>query len=129
VERDSLGEMAVPAQAYYGIHTMRALENFPISSVPIGVISDLIRAFAIVKRAAACANRDLELMDPAKADLIARVCEEIESGQWHDQFVVDVIQGGAGTSTNMNFNEVIANRGLELLGRPARRLPGAAPDR
>ena len=118
IERDSLGEMAVPAQAYYGIHTMRALENFPISSVPIGVISDLLRAFAIVKRAAACANRDLELMDPAKADLIARVCEEIESGQWHDQFVVDVIQGGAGTSTNMNFNEVIANRGLELLGRP-----------
>jgi len=118
LERDSLGEMAVPAQAYYGIHTMRALENFPISSVPIGVITDLIRAFAIVKRAAASANRDLELIDPAKADAIIRACQEIEGGQWHDQFVVDVIQGGAGTSTNMNFNEVIANRGLELLGRP-----------
>src|SRR5438132_2538905 len=118
LERDSLGEMAVPAQAYYGIHTMRALENFPISSVPIGVITDLIRAFAIVKRAAASANRDLELIDPAKATAIIRACEEIEAGQWHDQFVVDVIQGGAGTSTNMNFNEVIANRGLELLGRP-----------
>ncbi len=118
LERDSLGEMAVPARACYGIHTMRALENFPISSVPIGVITDLIRAFAIVKRAAASANRDLELIDPAKATAIVRACEEIEAGQWHDQFVVDVIQGGAGTSTNMNFNEVIANRGLELLGRP-----------
>ena len=118
LERDSLGEMAVPARACYGIHTMRALENFPISSVPIGVITDLIRAFAIVKRAAASANRDLELIDPAKATAIIRACEEIEAGQWHDQFVVDVIQGGAGTSTNMNFNEVIANRGLELLGRP-----------
>jgi aspartate ammonia-lyase len=116
LERDSLGEMPVPAQAYYGIHTMRALENFPISSVPIGVVTDLIRAFAIVKRAAASANRDLDLIDPAKADAIVRACEEIESGQWHDQFVVDVIQGGAGTSTNMNFNEVIANRGLELMG-------------
>src|SRR6201998_4248291 len=116
LERDSLGEMTVPAQAYYGIHTMRALENFPISSVPIGVITDLIRAFAIVKRAAASANRDLELIDAAKAGAIIRACEEIEAGKWHDQFVVDVIQGGAGTSTNMNFNEVIANRGLELLG-------------
>jgi aspartate ammonia-lyase len=116
LERDSLGEMPVPAQAYYGIHTMRALENFPFSSVPIGVVTDLIRAFAIVKRAAASANRDLDLIDPAKADAIVRACEEIESGQWHDQFVVDVIQGGAGTSTNMNFNEVIANRGLELMG-------------
>jgi aspartate ammonia-lyase len=117
IERDSLGEMAVPESAYYGIHTMRALENFPISSVPIGVITDLIRAFAIVKRAAASANKDLDLIEPAKAAIIVRVCEEIEAGQWHDQFVVDVIQGGAGTSTNMNFNEVIANRGLELLGR------------
>src|ERR1700751_2211377 len=99
VERDSLGRMAVPAQAYYGIHTMRALENFPISSVPIGVVTDLIRAFAIVKRAAA-ANRALELIDAAKAAAIIRVCEEIEAGQWHEQFVVDVIQGGAGTSTN-----------------------------
>jgi len=116
LEHDSLGEMAVPAEAYYGIHTMRAQENFPISSVPIGVITDLMRAFAIVKRAAASANRDLQLIEPAKADAIIRACEEIEGGQWHDQFVVDVIQGGAGTSTNMNFNEVIANRGLELLG-------------
>jgi len=118
LERDSLGERAVPAQAYYGIHTLRALENFPISAVPIGVVTDLIRAFALVKRAAASANRDLELLEPAKAAAIIQACEEIEAGRWHDQFVVDVIQGGAGTSTNMNFNEVIANRGLELLGLP-----------
>ncbi len=117
LERDSLGEMAVPAGVYYGIHTLRALANFPISGVPIGVVSDLIRAFALVKRAAASANRDLELIDADKAAAIVQACEEIESGQWHEQFVVDVIQGGAGTSTNMNFNEVIANRGLELMGR------------
>jgi len=118
LERDSLGERAVPAQAYYGIHTLRALENFPISAVPIGVVTDLIRAFALVKRAAASANRDLELLEPAKAAAIIQACEEIEAGRWHDQFVVDVIQGGAGTSTNMNFNEVIANGVLELLGLP-----------
>ena len=118
LEQDSLGELAVPAPAYYGIHTQRALENFPISAVPIGVVTDLIRAFALVKRAAASANRDLEVLDPAKAAVIIQACEEIEAGRWHEQFVVDVIQGGAGTSTNMNFNEVIANRGLELLGRP-----------
>jgi aspartate ammonia-lyase len=115
-ERDSLGEMQVPAGAYYGIHTFRALDNFPISGVPIGVVTDLIRAYSLVKRAAASANRDLDLLDRAKADAIIRACEEIEGGQWHEQFVVDVIQGGAGTSTNMNFNEVIANRGLELMG-------------
>ena len=115
-ERDSLGEMAVPHGAYYGIHTLRALENFPISRVPIGVLTDLIRAFALVKRAAASANRDLDLLEAPKAQAIIRACEEIEAGRWHEQFVVDVIQGGAGTSTNMNFNEVIANRGLELMG-------------
>ena len=115
-ERDSLGDMAIPASAYYGIHTLRAVENFPISGVPIGAVTDLIRAFAMVKRAAASANRDLELLEAAKAGAIIRACEEIEGGRWHEQFVVDVIQGGAGTSTNMNFNEVIANRGLELMG-------------
>ena len=115
-ERDSLGEMAVPHGAYYGIHTLRALENFPISRVPIGVLTDLIRAFALVKRAAASANRDLDLLEAPKAQAIIQACEEIEAGRWHEQFVVDVIQGGAGTSTNMNFNEVIANRGLELMG-------------
>lgn len=118
IERDSLGELAVPATAYYGIHTQRAVDNYPISGVKIGDVPDLIRAYALVKKAAASANRDLDLLDAGKVDLIIRVCEEIDRGALRDQFIVDVIQGGAGTSTNMNVNEVIANRGLELLGLP-----------
>lgn len=116
VETDSLGSMEIPADAYWGIHTARALENFPITRRPISVYRDLIRALARVKQAAARANRELGVLDPDKADLIDRVCEEIIAGEFHDQFVVGVIQGGAGTSTNMNTNEVIANRCLELLG-------------
>jgi aspartate ammonia-lyase len=116
MEHDSLGELPVPSGAYYGIHTLRAVHNFPISGVQIGLVTDLIRAFALVKRAAASANRDLDLLEPAKAAAIIKACEEIEAGQLHGEFIVDVIQGGAGTSTNMNFNEVIANRGLELMG-------------
>jgi aspartate ammonia-lyase len=118
MEKDSLGELAVPADAYYGIHTMRAVHNYPITGVKIGAVTDFIRAYALVKRAAACANRDLELLPADKVALIVQVCEEIEAGGLSDQFVVDVIQGGAGTSTNMNVNEVIANRALELMGRP-----------
>jgi aspartate ammonia-lyase len=118
VETDSLGSMEIPADAYWGIHTARALENFPITRRPISVYRDLIRALVRVKQAAARANRELGVLDPAKADLIERVCEEIVGGALHEQFVVGVVQGGAGTSTNMNTNEVIANRCLELLGRP-----------
>jgi aspartate ammonia-lyase len=116
VESDSLGSMEIPADAYWGIHTARALENFPITRRPISVYRDLIRALARVKQAAARANREIGVLDSAKAELIERVCEEIVGGALHDQFVVGVIQGGAGTSTNMNTNEVIANRGLEILG-------------
>jgi len=116
VEHDLLGERAVPADAYYGIHTLRALENFRISGTPISKYPDLIAALASVKQAAALANRDLELLDEAKATAIAEACCEIRSGHLHEHFVVDVIQGGAGTSTNMNANEVIANRALEHLG-------------
>jgi aspartate ammonia-lyase len=116
-EHDLLGERDVPAEAYYGIHTLRALENFPITGAPLSAYPELINALACVKQAAAMANSELRLLDQTRADAIARACEEIRSGQWRDQFVVDVIQGGAGTSTNMNANEVIANRGLELLGR------------
>ncbi|MBC7723555.1 MAG: aspartate ammonia-lyase [Burkholderiaceae bacterium] len=115
-ERDSLGTMEVPADVYWGIHTARALENFPITRRPISVYPDLIRALARVKQAAARANKLIGVLDPVKADLIERVCEEIVAGKLHDQFLVGVIQGGAGTSTNMNTNEVIANRGLEILG-------------
>jgi aspartate ammonia-lyase len=115
-EHDLLGDRAVPADAYYGVHTVRAVENFPITGTPISVYPELIEALASVKEAAALANRDLGLLDPTKADAIIRACEEVRAGDLLDQFVVDVIQGGAGTSTNMNANEVIANRALELLG-------------
>ncbi|MBO0657470.1 aspartate ammonia-lyase, partial [Streptomyces triculaminicus] len=97
-------------------HTLRAVENFPITGTPISAYPDLVSALASVKEAAALANRDLGLLDDRKVDAIAQACEEIRAGRLHDHFVVDVIQGGAGTSTNMNANEVIANRALELLG-------------
>jgi len=116
IERDSLGELPVPGAAYYGIHTVRARENYPITGIPIGQVTELIRAYALVKKAATCANGDLELLEATKAAVIIAACEEIEAGRLHDQFVVDVIQGGAGTSTNMNVNEVVANRALELMG-------------
>jgi aspartate ammonia-lyase len=115
-ESDSLGSREIPADVYWGIHTARALENFPITRRAIFNYPDLITALARVKQAAARANRDLGVLEPSKAAIIDRVCEEIVAGGLHDQFVVGVIQGGAGTSTNMNCNEVIANRGLELLG-------------
>ena len=118
IEHDLLGERPVPADVYWGIHTLRALENFPITGKPIGSYADLVKALALVKLAAAHANRQLGDLDERRFDVITRACQEILTGKWHDQFVVDVIQGGAGTSTNMNANEVIANRALELLGAP-----------
>ncbi len=117
-ETDSLGSMEIPAEAYWGIHTARALDNFPITRRPISVYPDLICALARVKQAAARANERIGVLDSATARLIERVCIEIVDGELHDQFLVGVIQGGAGTSTNMNTNEVIANRCLELLGKP-----------
>jgi aspartate ammonia-lyase len=116
IEHDLIGERAVPADAYYGIHTLRALENFPITGIPLSVHRELIVALASVKQAAALANRELGLIEKRKTTAIVRACEEIRDGRLHEQFVVDPIQGGAGTSSNMNANEVIANRGLELLG-------------
>ena len=116
IEHDLLGEHEVPAQAYYGIHTLRAVENFHISNVRISIYPALINALAYVKQAAAMTNKELEILSAEKADAIIEACNEIIAGQWHDQFVVDVYQGGAGTSTNMNANEVIANRALEILG-------------
>ena len=117
-EHDLLGEEAVPAQAYWGVHTLRALENFPISGKTIGSFTELVRALALVKQAAALAHKELGQLDAVRADAIITACQEIAGGKLHDQFVVDVIQGGAGTSTNMNANEVIANLALEHLGRP-----------
>jgi aspartate ammonia-lyase len=116
VEHDLLGDRQVPAQAYYGIHTLRALENFPISGTPISAYPEFIDALACVKQAAAHANQELGQLDERHAGAIIQACRNIRAGELHDEFVVDVIQGGAGTSTNMNANEVIANRGLELLG-------------
>jgi aspartate ammonia-lyase len=118
VEHDLLGERAVPFDAYWGIHTLRARENFPISGTTVGGQAELVRALACVKQAAAFANRDLGVLDAERCGFIVQACEEIMTGALHDQFVVDVIQGGAGTSTNMNANEVIANRALELMGEP-----------
>jgi aspartate ammonia-lyase len=115
-EHDLLGEVSIPETAYWGIHTLRAIENYPITGKTIGSYPDLIRALAWVKKAATLANAELNQLDSMRADAICAACDEIIAGRWHDAFIVDVIQGGAGTSTNMNANEVIANRALELLG-------------
>ena len=115
-ESDSLGSMPIPDSAYWGIHTARALENFPITRRAISNYPDLIVALARVKQAAARANVEIGVLDPVKANAIIQACEEIVGGALHKEFYVGVIQGGAGTSTNMNANEVIANRALEILG-------------
>jgi aspartate ammonia-lyase len=116
VEHDLLGDRNVPAGSYFGVHTLRAFENFPITGNPISIYPDLIRALACIKQAAALANHELGLLDKERTEAIVKACEEIRAGDLHEHFVVDVIQGGAGTSTNMNANEVIANRALEHLG-------------
>jgi aspartate ammonia-lyase len=118
LEHDLLGDRDVPAEALYGIQTLRALENFPITGVPIREFPSLVEALAAVKAAAARANADLGLLAGDVAGAIVDAAMEIRAGRHHEQFIVDAIQGGAGTSTNMNANEVIANRALELLGRP-----------
>ena len=115
-EHDLLGEMEIPDEYYFGIQTMRAVDNFHISRVRLNFFPELIRALAEVKEGAARANRELGLLDPQIADAIVHACEELREGKLREQFVVDMVQGGAGTSTNMNANEVIANRALELLG-------------
>src|ERR671932_1542273 len=116
IEHDLLGDRAVPADAYYGIHTLRALENFPITGTAISMYPDLITALACVKQAAAIANCELGLIEDRRSLAIRLACEEVREGKLLDDFVVDVIQGGAGTSSNMNANEVICNRALEILG-------------
>src|SRR5262249_38300793 len=117
-EHDLLGERDIPSSAYWGVHTMRAVENFPITGVPVGHFPDFVRALVYVKQAAARANRRLGYLAPNKADAIERACAIIgNEGKFHDQFVVDAVQGGAGTSTNMNANEVVANVALEFMGK------------
>ena len=118
-EHDLLGEVDVPASAYWGVHTKRAVENFPITGVPVGHYPEFVKALVLVKQAAARANRRLGFLAAPKAEAIDRACELIgREGRFHAEFVVDAVQGGAGTSTNMNTNEVIANVGLELMGLP-----------
>jgi fumarate hydratase class II len=113
-ERDSLGEMQVPADAYWGAQTQRAVENFPISGITFG--RRFVRALGVVKKAAAQANRDLGLIPEEKADAIVAAADEVIAGEHDDQFPVDVFQTGSGTSSNMNANEVVANRACELVG-------------
>ena len=117
-EHDFIGIKTIPPDAYWGVHTARAVENFPITGQTVAQMPALIRAFAFVKKAAAHANRQLGVINETQARAISQACDDLVAGQLHDQFVVDVIQGGAGTSTNMNANEVIANRALEHLGLP-----------
>lgn len=114
IEKDFIGEKKVPMNAYYGIQTMRAVENFPITGYSVD--RSLIEAIAIVKKSASQANLAIGQLDEKRANVIIRAAEEVIDGQLHNQFLVDPIQGGAGTSTNMNANEVIANRALEMLG-------------
>nr|WP_243431830.1 aspartate ammonia-lyase [Aliamphritea spongicola] len=116
LEKDLLGERQVPSDALYGVQTLRAAENFAITGIKLMHFPKLVTALAMVKKAAARANNKLGLLDNDVAAAISSACDEIIAGQWHEHFVVDVIQGGAGTSTNMNANEVIANRGLEIMG-------------
>ena len=115
-EKDLLGSRAVPYESYYGIQTLRAVENFNITGITLGFFPSIIEAMAMVKEAAAKANFSLGLLKENVKDAIVQACNELRNGKYHNQFVVDMIQGGAGTSTNMNANEVIANRALELLG-------------
>ena len=116
VEKDLLGTLEVPADAYYGIQTLRAANNFHLSGVPLSHYPKLVVGLAMVKQAAADANRELGHLSDAKHAAITAACARLIKGDFHDQFVVDMIQGGAGTSTNMNANEVIANVALEHMG-------------
>ncbi len=118
IEKDSIGEMEIPADADYGIHTARAVENFPITGIKLSHFPELIESLAMVKKAAAMANRDFGILKPDIATTIISACDLLIAGDGHKDFVVDMLQGGAGTSTNMNANEVIANLALKLLGRP-----------
>ncbi|MGP9558546.1 aspartate ammonia-lyase [Psychrobacter sp. AOP7-A1-24] len=115
-EHDLIGYRDVPADAYYGIQTLRAFENFTVSGVRLHQFSTFVRALATVKKAAAIANNKVDVLDERIKDAIVAACDDIIDNKYHDQFIVDMFQGGAGTSTNMNANEVIANRALEILG-------------
>ncbi len=115
IEKDFLGSKEVPAEAYYGIQTLRAVENFPITGYRIN--EELIIAMAIVKKAAARANMDIKHLYSGIGNAIVKAADEMIAGKWHDQVIVDPLQGGAGTSINMNVNEILANRAIEIMGK------------
>ncbi len=117
-EKDFLGEKRIPKDAYYGIQTLRAKENFDITSTSISLFPTFIKSLAKVKKACAITNYELGDLTEIQKDAIVQACNEVIDGKLHEEFIVDPIQGGAGTSTNMNANEVIANRALEILGKP-----------
>ncbi len=117
IEKDSLGEMEIPAAAAYGIHTARAVENFPITGVLLNHYPELVQSLAMTKKAAALANAELGTLKPEIANAIVAACDQIIAGAGHEYFIVDMLQGGAGTSTNMNANEVIANMALQHIGK------------
>lgn len=114
IEKDFLGEKELPKDVYYGVQTMRAVENFPITGYKVN--KEMIRALAMIKKAAAMANMDTKRLYDGIGSAIVQAADEVIAGQWHEYFIVDPIQGGAGTSMNMNMNEIIANRALELMG-------------
>src|SRR4029453_4240520 len=116
IEKDFLGEKEIPDTAYYGVQTLRGKENFYITGIPMSLEPNFVKALGYVKKAAALANRDLGVLDAKIADAIAGACDRLIAGEMRDQFVTDFIQGGAGTSTNMNANEAIANLALEKRG-------------
>ncbi len=115
IDKDSLGEVKVPSGAYYGAFSARAKEQYRVTGQPAH--TNLVSAFVMIKRSAALANRELKVLEAQKADAIVKACDEILAGKLHDQFVVEAINSGAGTAFNMNTNEVIANRALEILGK------------
>jgi len=118
IEKDSIGQIEIPAAADYGAHTARAVDNFPITGITVSHFPELVQSLAMVKKAAAMTNRELGALEPGIAAAIVAACDLIIAGEGRQHFVVDMLQGGAGTSTNMNANEVIANMALKLMGKP-----------
>ena len=118
IEKAFLADKQIESDKYYGIQTLRAKENFNITKTDISLFPNFIKSLAKVKKACALTNYELGDLSDIQKDAIVQACNEIIDGKFHDQFIVDPIQGGAGTSTNMNANEVIANRALEILGKP-----------
>jgi aspartate ammonia-lyase len=118
VETDSIGSVTLSSNALYGVHTARAAENFPITGVLLSQFPEFIESLAMTKKAAALANMELGVLDQTIGGAITRACDQIVSGEAHEHFIVDMLQGGAGTSTNMNANEVVTNLALRTMQRP-----------